>query len=81
MKGAGTVADVVPKSVPKNWSRDVIGEALSDYERSIAIRKAEATAFDAIGGGHVWARKAHYERIVDEENFLRKLKQAMDELR
>ena len=81
VKGAGKVADVIPKSVPKNWSRSVIEEAINDYKRSIALRKAEVARFDALGGGHLWARKAHYERIVGEENFLRKLEQAMEAMR
>ncbi len=81
VKGIGKVADVVPKHVPKNWSKVDIENAISTYEKSIRLRKAEAEAFDAVGGGHVWARKAHYERIVQEENFLRQLRRTFEDLR
>jgi len=51
VKGAGKIADPVPKSVSKNWNREVIKDAIRDYERSIAVRKAEAAEFDKMGGG------------------------------
>lgn len=82
VKGAGKIADAVPRRVPRNWSRVDIEDAITDYQRSIRIRKAEAADFDAIrGGGHVWARKAHYERIVLEEDFLRQLLRKLEDLR
>ena len=80
IKGVGKVADLVPTHVPKNWSEADISDAISTYENSIKLRKAEAAAFDAAGGGHIWTRKAHYERIVQEEDFLRQLKNRLEDL-
>lgn len=76
----GKVANLIPSHVPKNWSKDDILDAISTCENSIKLKKAEAAAFDAAGGGHFWTRKAHYERIVEEEVFLRQLKHRMEDL-
>jgi hypothetical protein len=81
IKGAGKVSDLVPPHVPQNWSKTDISDAIPTYENSIKLRKAEAAAFEAVGGGHVWIRKAHFERIVSEENFLRQLQRRLEELR
>lgn len=82
LKGVGKIADAaVPKCVPSNWRKADIEDAILDYERSISIRKAEAADFDATrGGGHTWTRKSHNERIVEEENFLRQLRQKLDDM-
>ncbi len=80
IKGEGKVADIVPENVPKNWTKPQISDAISTYELSIKIRRAEAKAFDAAGGGHIWIRKAHYERIKEEEVFMRQLKKALEEM-
>jgi hypothetical protein len=72
------VADPVPKSgVPKNWSKDQIRDAISDYKASIASRKAELEAFDAAKRGSATQRSAHAQRITREESFLRSLEKAL----
>lgn len=72
------VADPVPKSgVPKNWSKDQIRDAISDYKASIASRKAELKAFDAAKRGSATQRKAHAQRITREESFLGSLEKAL----
>jgi RHS repeat-associated protein len=81
LKSAGKIADAVPRSVPKNWSRADIEEAITDYQRSIKIRRAEAVDFEKTGGGDFWRRKDHYERIVEEENFLRQLMRTLEDMR
>lgn len=49
LKEGGKIADTVPISVPKNWSKADIEDAILDYERSIAARKAEQAKFDKLG--------------------------------
>jgi hypothetical protein len=80
VKGISKVVDQVPTHVPKNWSKADISDAIETYRHSIALRKAEAGAFDAAGGGYVWARKARFERIVQEENFLRKMLKRLEDM-
>jgi hypothetical protein len=81
LKGLGKVADEVPTSVPKNWSKADIEDAITDYELSIRMRKAEATDFDAKrGGGHLWSRQSHNKRIAQEEAFLKQLKRKLEDL-
>jgi hypothetical protein len=77
VKGAGKIADVVPEYVPPNWTADDVRGAIEDYQRSIAVRRAEQQAFEEEGGGEEWRRKDHYERIVEEENFLRQLQRRL----
>ena len=81
VKGAGKIADEVPTSVPKNWNKADVDDAITDYERSVRLRKAEVVDFDATkGGGHTWTRKAHTERIAREEAFLRQLRRKSKDL-
>jgi RHS repeat-associated protein len=71
------VADKVPtQGVPGNWSKSDIGDAMDAYSTSIASRKAEMSAFDAVGGGNAAQRLAHAQRITEEESFLRSLSKA-----
>ena len=64
-----------------DWSRGDIEDAILDYGRSINVRKAEQADLDAIGRGKFWSRKDHYERIVEEENFLRHLRGKLGDMR
>lgn len=70
------IADEVPVAVPKNWSRAQIGDAITDYTTSIAVRKAEQAAFRAIGQGGTEGAVLHAQRITREEFFLRQLEHA-----
>lgn len=72
------VADAIPTNgVPRNWSRTEIEDAIVDYRASIASRKAELGAFDALGGGSATQRLAHAQRITAEEAFLKSLEKAL----
>lgn len=74
----GKIEDKIPTNgVPRNWTRAEIEDAIVDYRTSIATRKAEQAAFDAMGGGSAIERLAHARRITDEENFLKALEKAL----
>jgi RHS repeat-associated protein len=76
------VEDPVPKNgVPQNWTKEQIGEAITDYETSLASRKAEQSAFGATGKGNETQRLAHARRITEEENFLKSLIKAQESRR
>lgn len=76
------IADAVPKNgVPRNWTKEQITDAITDYETSIASRKAEQAAFDAGGRGNVTERLAHARRITEEESFLKSLEKALENRR
>jgi RHS repeat-associated protein len=70
------IADEIPKGVPRNWSGLDIQDAIVDYRTSIASRKAELAAYDAVGGGDPKRRLGHARRISQEEAFLRSLERA-----
>lgn len=72
------IGDAIPTNgVPRNWSRDQIEDAISDYRTSIGSRRAELAAFDALGGGSATQRLAHAQRITAEESFLKSLEKAL----
>jgi RHS repeat-associated protein len=76
------IGDPVPKDgVPKNWTKEQVADAITDYQTSIASRKAEQAAFDSIGGGAATERLAHARRITEEENFLNSLFKAQENRR
>lgn len=68
--------DILRNGVPRNWSLGDSEDAIVDYQTSIASRKAELAAFDAVGGGSATQRLAHARRISQEEAFLRSLETA-----
>jgi len=71
------IDDVVPKNgVPKNWTKDQIADAITDYQTSIASRRAEQSAFET--RGNETQRVAHAQRITQEEAFLRSLMKALE---
>jgi RHS repeat-associated protein len=70
------IGDEIPNGVPRNWSGEQIEDAIVDYQTSIASRKAEMAAFDAVGGGSAKQRLDHAQRISQEEAFLKSLEKA-----
>jgi uncharacterized protein RhaS with RHS repeats len=81
VKGKGKIDGKVPDSVPKNWDKETIEDAITDYEHSIRVRKQELEKFDKLkGGGHRWTRKSHTERIAEEEKFLRQLRKRLEDM-
>ena len=75
------VADAVPTGVPKNWSNDVLEDAIVDYRTSIASRKSEMAAFDEQGIGSATQRLAHARRIGQEEAFLQSMEHQLENRR
>lgn len=76
------IADEVPqKGVPDNWSKSDIDDAIEDYKSSIETRRTELQTFDDLGKGSATQRKAHAQRITQEEQFLKSLEKARESRR
>ena len=72
------IDDVIPTNgVPRNWARGEIEDAIAGYRTSIASRKSELAAYDAVGGGSATLRLSHAQRITEEEAFLKSLEKAL----
>lgn len=68
------ISDPIPSNgVPDNWTPNQIDDAIADYQTSIASRKSELAAFDAVGRGNATQRLADAQRITQEEAFLKSL--------
>jgi hypothetical protein len=71
------ISSPVPKNgVPRNWTKEQIQDATTDFKTSIASRKAEQVAF--AGRGSEAQRIAHAQRITQEEKFLKSLEKASE---
>jgi hypothetical protein len=71
------IADDLPDGVPRNWSKAEIEDAIVDFNVSLASRRRELAAFDAVGGGSPGLRLGHAQRITQEETFLKSLEKAL----
>ena len=72
------IDDVIPTNgVPRNWARGEIEDAIAGYRTSIASRKSELAAYDAVGGGSATLRLSHAQRITEEDAFLTSLVKAL----
>lgn len=71
------IADDLPDGVPRNWSKTDIEDAIVDFNTSLASRRRELAAFDAVGGGSPGLRRGHAQRITQEQAFLKSLEKAL----
>jgi hypothetical protein len=74
----GRLKGLVPDSVPSQWGKGQIEDAIDIVEESLRVRNAEALDFAA--NPHLsskWQEISHAKRVLLEERFLRQLREAL----